>query len=173
MSVSGVSVFVMTPNLFAYGPSFIFKETMVSFSQTVNKLIFLFEYVDSLVSSPTSLTIREEADRVKGRGRRGGRRGETREREEGEEGAGGGKRGGGRREKRGREEGEGRKKGREENFALQKGGGRRGGGRGEGKGAGGGRGLPPCPPPHKVRHRSPSNNIFNKGMSSHTMIIKC
>ena len=112
-------------------------------------------------------SISEGADRVRGRGRRGGGRGETRggrREKRGREEGGGGREGGRRekrgrrekeerREKRGREEGEGRKKGREESFARAQRAAPEGrretmGREGGGKGAGGGRGLPPCPPPH-------------------------
>ena len=97
-------------------------------------------------------SIREGADRVRGRG-------EMRGREDGEEGEGGGRRGGGRREKRGREAGEegaGGGRGEEEREGeekrkilrapLQKGGGRRGGGRGEERGREGGEAYPPVQP---------------------------
>ena len=89
-----------------------------------NKSSFIFNDIFTTI---------EGADRVRGRGRRGGGRGE----------------------KRGREEGEGRKKGREGErgkFCARKARaapeGRRETGGGGGKGARGGEAYPPCPPPH-------------------------
>ena len=115
-------------------------------------------------------SIKEGADRVRGRGEMRGREGGEEGEGGGRRGVGGGRRGGGRREKRGREEGEGRGKGRggekREKFSralrapLQREEGDEGAGGGEVRGREGGEAYPPVHPLIKIAFENPTECLW-------------